>query len=148
MQKVLKSTQFEFRINTAFEEVIHSCSRMERKGQDGTWIGNEIIAAYTHLHRLGFAHAAEAWHNGKLSGGLYGIKMGNIFFGESMFSTMANASKFAFIQWVRALEQQGVKLIDCQVHTAHLESLGARMIPRKQFMKLLSVNILHHVVDP
>jgi leucyl/phenylalanyl-tRNA---protein transferase len=137
MKKVLSSNAFEFRVNTAFEDVIACCSAMPRRDQDGTWITDDIIAAYTELHRRGFAVSAEAWQDGKLVGGLYGIRMGNCFFGESMFSKISNASKFAFINWVRLLQQEGVAVIDCQVHTEHLESLGARMIPRASFMQLL-----------
>ena len=93
--------------------------------------------AYTELHRLGFAQSAEVWLNDELAGGLYGIRMGNFFFGESMFSRVSNASKFAFIKYIKGLEKRGVSLIDCQVYTEHLESLGARMIPRQEFIEYL-----------
>ncbi|MCW3123348.1 MAG: leucyl/phenylalanyl-tRNA--protein transferase, partial [Flavipsychrobacter sp.] len=138
MRQVIKHKEFEFRVNTAFEDVIHNCSAITRNGMDGTWITNEIVEAYTQLHQLGYAHSAEAWRDGALVGGLYGVKLGNIFFGESMFSKQSNASKFAFISWVEVLKSQGVRLIDCQVHTPHLESLGAEMIPREDFIKLLN----------
>jgi leucyl/phenylalanyl-tRNA--protein transferase len=141
MKRAIRQGRFEFRINSGFEQVIRSCSLAPRPGQDGTWITEEIINAYSQLHEMGYAHSAEAWSNGQLIGGLYGIRMGNIFFGESMFSKETNASKFAFIQYVRQLEQEGVALIDCQVYTPHLESLGAEMIPRKDFMQLLSANL-------
>jgi leucyl/phenylalanyl-tRNA--protein transferase len=137
MRQLLKKNEFELRVNTAFEEVIAHCRNAERKGQDGTWISDAIINSYTALHMLGYAHSAETWHNGKLVGGLYGIRMGNVFFGESMFSTESNASKFAFIKWVERLKDEGVVLIDCQVYTEHLESLGARMIPREAFLGYL-----------
>lgn len=141
MKKVLADGWFEFRVNTAFETVIRNCSTVSRKDQDGTWITDAILEAYTELHRMGYAWSAEAWQGGELVGGLYGIRMGDCFFGESMFSKVSNASKFAFINWVKTLEQEGVAIIDCQVHTSHLESLGARMIPRSAFMKLLSQHL-------
>jgi leucyl/phenylalanyl-tRNA--protein transferase len=141
MQQLLKKGHFEFRVDTAFEEVIHNCRNVSRKGMDGTWITEEVADGYTQLHRMGYAHSAEACHDGELVGGLYGVKLGNVFFGESMFSKESNASKFAFINWVEYLKKQGVALIDCQVHTAHLESLGAKMIPRAQFIKLLGTYI-------
>jgi leucyl/phenylalanyl-tRNA--protein transferase len=137
MQQLIKKKKFEFRVDTAFEEVIHNCRKIKRRGMDGTWISEEVAQAYTQLHHIGYAHSAEAWHEGKLVGGLYGVKLGKVFFGESMFSKESNASKFAFINWVLALKGQGIALIDCQVHTAHLESLGAKMIPRAKFIELL-----------
>ena len=141
MKQLMNKDYFEFRTDTVFEEVILNCSKAKRKGADGTWISDEIAEAYTRLHELGYAHSAEAWRNGTLVGGLYGVKLGNIFFGESMFSLESNASKFAFIRWVQLLQRQGVQLIDCQVHTPHLESLGAKMIPRKEFIEMLHENI-------
>lgn len=137
MKVLLKRNSFEFTINKAFAEVIGNCKTSPRKDQDGTWITEEVKAAYIRLHQLGHAHSAEAWHNGELVGGCYGIRMGRAFFGESMFSKMANASKYAFINYVEILQNQGVQLIDCQVYTPHLESLGARMIDREDFMQLL-----------
>lgn len=138
MQQLLRREAFEFSVNTSFESVIAQCRAVSRKGQDGTWITAEVQQAYTNLHRLGFAHSAECWQDGKLVGGLYGVKMGKVFFGESMFSQVSNASKYAFIRYVQQLQQEGVMLIDCQVYTAHLERLGARMIPRRQFLDVLS----------
>ncbi|MFY7901142.1 MAG: leucyl/phenylalanyl-tRNA--protein transferase [Chitinophagaceae bacterium] len=137
MQQVMKKKTFSFTTNQAFSNVIHECKQIERKDQDGTWIKEEVVNAYTHLHHLGFAISAEAWNNNELVGGLYGIKMGKVFFGESMFTKVSNASKFAFIQLVQQLQQEGIVLIDCQVYTEHLESLGARMIMRQQFIHLL-----------
>lgn len=134
MKQVLKKNTFEFKINTAFNEVITNCQQQNRKGQDGTWITEEVKNAYIQLHKQGYAHSAEAWQNGQLVGGLYGIKMGKTFFGESMFSYQSNASKFAFIKYVDSLQKEGVQLIDCQVHTNHLESLGAKMIDRGEFI--------------
>ena len=137
MKALIKKNVFEFRINTAFGEVIRHCKETKREGQDGTWINENVEAAYTTLHEMGFAHSAEAWKDGKLVGGLYGIRLGKVFFGESMFSRESNASKFAFIQYVELLRSEGVLLIDCQIHTEHLESLGAKMIMRQQFIQLL-----------
>jgi leucyl/phenylalanyl-tRNA--protein transferase len=137
MQQIIRKQSFEFRINTSFAAVINACKKQPREGQNGTWITREVEAAFTLLHQLGHAHSAEAWIDGELAGGLYGIRMGNVFFGESMFSKVSNASKFAFIEYVQQLKKEGVQLIDCQVYTSHLESLGAEMIPRKEFMEML-----------
>jgi leucyl/phenylalanyl-tRNA--protein transferase len=141
MRQVINKGVFEFRVDSAFEEVIYNCGNVERKGMDGTWISDDIMESYTGLHELGYAHSAEAWQDGALVGGLYGVRLGDIFFGESMFSHVSNASKFAFINWVELLREQGIRLIDCQVHTPHLESLGARMIPRDQFIGMLREHI-------
>ncbi|HNA00526.1 MAG TPA: leucyl/phenylalanyl-tRNA--protein transferase [Ferruginibacter sp.] len=140
MKRVLRSGPFGFTTNTAFAEVIRNCRTISRKDQDGTWISAEVQNAYIRLHELGYAHSAEAWNNNELVGGVYGVRLGNIFFGESMFSRQTNASKFALARYVEQLKQEGVVLIDCQVYTLHLESLGARMIPRKDFMRLLAEN--------
>ena len=137
MKSLLKKNAFEFTVNKAFREVINNCKTVPRKEQDGTWISHEVKEAYTQLHQLGYAHSAEVWQNGELVGGLYGIRMGNIFFGESMFSKVSNASKYAFINFVERLKTEGVRLIDCQVYTEHLESLGARMIDRERFISCL-----------
>ena len=137
MKQVIRRNAFEFRTDTAFSEVISNCKTVARKGQESTWITDEVRAAYTRLYGAGYAHSAEAWSDGRLVGGLYGVRMGQVFFGESMFSKASNASKFAFILYVRKLREEGVQLIDCQVYTEHLESLGARMIGRGQFVTLL-----------
>ena len=141
MKSLIRKGDFTFTINAAFEQVINSCKTVSRRGQDSTWISDDVKRAYAGLHSDGYAHSAEAWFDGKLVGGLYGIRMGNVFFGESMFSTVSNASKFAFISYVDVLQSQGVVLIDCQVYTQHLESLGARMIERKEFVELLKENL-------
>lgn len=138
MKQVLHSGRFRFTINKAFEQVITACSKIDRPGQWGTWITADMIKAYVRLHELGMASSAEAWHDGQLVGGLYGVRVGKVFCGESMFSTEANASKFAFINYVEDLRSKGVVLIDCQVHTPHLESLGARMISRKKYVDILT----------
>jgi len=137
MQTVLNNGTFRFTINRAFDEVVKNCKSITRKDQDGTWISPQVQEAYINLHQLGYAHSAEAWQNGKLVGGLYGVRLGKIFFGESMFSKMSNASKFAFINYVKQLQKEGVQLIDCQVYTDHLKSLGAEMINRIKFTELL-----------
>ncbi len=141
MRAVVKKQTYSFTINNCFNNVIKQCKTITREGQNGTWISEEVIDAYTNLHNLGYALSAETWENNKLVGGLYGVKMGNIFFGESMFSLSPNASKFAFIQLVQHLKNEGVKLIDCQVYTNHLESLGAKMIDRNDFMHLLEQHL-------
>ncbi|MFT3751261.1 MAG: leucyl/phenylalanyl-tRNA--protein transferase [Agriterribacter sp.] len=137
MQQLIKKEQFRFTINQNFKAVIYNCKNIPRNNQQGTWITNEVEKAYTTLHEKGFAHSAEAWLGDELVGGLYGIRLGKVFFGESMFSKASNASKFAFIRYVQQLRSEAVALIDCQVYTAHLESLGANMIPREKFMQLL-----------
>ncbi len=130
---LLKRNEFVFTTNSAFAQVIHHCKYTKRPGQEGTWITDQVQKAYCKLHELGYAHSAEVWKDGELVGGLYGIKLGNVFFGESMFSKVNNASRFAFIKYVQQLKEDGIKLIDCQVYTEYLESLGAEMIDRKDF---------------
>ena len=137
MKQVLQNGRFRFTINKAFSEVIHACKTVNRKDGFGTWINQDIVDAYTKMNALGYAMSAEAWCEGKLVGGLYGIKLGNVFFGESMFSTMSNASKFAFINMVHHLKKDGLLLIDCQQKTDHLMRLGAEMIPRNEFTQLI-----------
>lgn len=134
-------SDFSFSINKAFKEVINHCKEIKRPGQEGTWITDEVEIAYSKLHELGFAHSAEVWKDSKLVGGLYGIRLGNVFFGESMFSKVSNASRYAFTKYVQYLEEDGVKLIDCQIYTEYLESMGARMISRDAFTKFLTINI-------
>ncbi len=129
--------EFDFTVNKAFASVIHQCKKITRPGQDGTWITNEVEKAYIKMHELGYAHSAEVWKNHELVGGLYGIKLGKVFFGESMFSKVSNASRYAFITYVQQLKKEGIHLIDCQVYTEYLESMGARMIPGKTFTTLL-----------
>ncbi len=137
MRPVLNGQKFRFSINERFSEVMAQCRQARRPGQQGTWINDHIIDAYTKLHTLGVAWSAEAWAGDQLAGGLYGIRLGRVFFGESMFARVSNASKFAFIRWVQYLQQEGTALIDCQVYTDHLASLGARMIPRSSFIGYL-----------
>jgi leucyl/phenylalanyl-tRNA--protein transferase len=137
MQSLLNKRSFQFTTNKAFREVISNCKDVKRREQDGTWITDSVEKAYIELHELGFAHSAEVWQEGNLMGGLYGIKMGKVFFGESMFSLTSNASKYAFISFVEQLKLEGIEIIDCQIYTAHLESLGAKMIERASFLKTL-----------
>jgi leucyl/phenylalanyl-tRNA--protein transferase len=137
MRPIINQKKFEFRVNTNFREVIANCKTIQRDGQLGTWITNDIVASYTQLHEMGIAHCAESWQDGELVGGLYGIKMGNVFFGESMFSKQSNASKFAFTQYVQQLQSEGIELIDCQMETEYLGSLGASFITRDYFMSEL-----------
>jgi len=141
MQTVLNNGKFRFTINRAFTQVIQNCKTAPRKEQEGTWISPAVQNAYMQLHQLGHAHSAEAWLNGELVGGLYGVRLGKIFFGESMFSKVSNASKFAFIKYIQQLQKEQVMLIDCQVYTSHLESMGAAMIERKKFIELLDGNV-------
>ena len=140
MQTVLNNGKFRFTINRSFTQVMQHCKSTFRKQQEGTWISPAMQDAYTELHQLGHAHSAEAWLNGELVGGLYGIRVGKVFCGESMFSNVSNASKFAFIKYVQQLQKEGVVLIDCQVYTPHLASLGAKLIERKKFIALLQEN--------
>jgi leucyl/phenylalanyl-tRNA--protein transferase len=141
MKQLYKRHAFEFRTDTAFSEVITNCKTISRRGQESTWISEEVKAAYTRLHVAGYAHSAETYLEGQLVGGLYGVRLGKVFFGESMFSKSSNASKYAFIRYVQQLREEGVELIDCQVYTEHLESLGAKMIGRLEFLSLLETLI-------
>ncbi|MBL0272338.1 MAG: leucyl/phenylalanyl-tRNA--protein transferase [Chitinophagaceae bacterium] len=142
IKPLINRNEFSFTVNNAFAQVIHHCKKTKRPGQQGTWITDEVEKAYCQMHEQGFAHSAEVWKDGKLVGGLYGIRLGNVFFGESMFSHVSNASRFALIKYIQLLKTEGIKLIDCQVYTEYLESLGARMIDRKDFIELLSAYIV------
>jgi len=137
MEKVLKRKVFTVTLDQDFPGVITACSQIDRPGQGGTWITKDMIAAYTELHRLGRAHSAEAYLEGELAGGCYGLRLGNIFFGESMFCRKSNASKAAFLTLARLLFSDGVLFIDCQTHTRHLESLGGQEMGRKEYLLLL-----------
>lgn len=141
MRQIMSGTRFTLTRNRCFKEVMEACAEITRKGQEGTWITNSMKEAYLRLHELGFARSYEVWEDKELVGGLYGIDLGHVFCGESMFSKATNASKFAFIQLARDLEEKNYKLIDCQLYTKHLESLGAEEIPRKEFLKLLQNSI-------
>lgn len=138
MRPYLNGNKFQVSYDQAFREVMVNCQQIYRPGQQGTWITPEMLEAYCELHRLGFAHSVEVWKEEQLVGGLYGISLGKCFFGESMFSKASNASKTGFISLVKNLSSRGFELIDCQVHTPHLESLGAQHIPRDLFLSQLS----------
>lgn len=139
LKKTLKNKKFELRFNTTFREVITACSNTSRVEQPGTWITQDIIDAYCALHVAGYAISAEAWQNGELVGGCYGVKIGDMFYGESMFHLVTDASKVAFVSLVEYLKNQGVGMIDCQMKTKHLASFGAHEISRDDFIKQLSL---------
>jgi leucyl/phenylalanyl-tRNA--protein transferase len=135
--KVLRNTRYEVRFDTAFEQVMNACAA-PRRGQDGTWITDPMIAAYSRLHALGYAHSVETWMDGELAGGLYGMAIGGMFYGESMFMRRRDASKIALVHLTHQLEARGFGMIDCQMHTGHLASMGAREIPRPEFSQRLA----------
>ena len=139
MRKILNRNIFTITENKNFSEVIKNCSEINRKGQDGTWLSDELIDTFTTLHQYGIGKSVEVWQNDILVGGLYGLMIGNVFCGESMFSKVSNASKAGFIHFVEK-HKNTIELIDCQSHTSHLESLGARMIPKRDFLKILRKN--------
>jgi len=142
MRSYFNQGKYGWTIDRAFEAVISNCQSNPRKGQHfESWITDEMKAAYLELHRQGFAHSVEVWENGELVGGLYGVALGEVFFGESMFSKATNASKFGFISLVQVLQEKGFKLIDCQQETKYLQSLGAASIPREDFLTRLEQNI-------
>lgn len=138
IKKLLRKNIYQVTYNQRFEEVIRNCASIPRKDQDGTWIHPEMIATYTQLHQLGYAHSVEVWCENQLVGGLYGIKMGNIFCGESMFSRESNASQVGFITFLQ--QHPEIKLVDCQVYSEYLEKLGAEEIPRTQFLEIIKKN--------
>jgi len=141
MRQIMSGTRFTLTRNRCFKEVMEACAEITRKGQEGTWITNSMKEAYLRLHELGFARSYEVWEDKELVGGLYGIDLGHVFCGESMFSKVTNASKYAFINLAKDLEDRNYKFIDCQVYTKHLASLGAEEIPRKEFLKLMQNSI-------
>lgn len=137
LRQVIKRGVYSVTMDTAFEEVIRNCAVVRRNGDDGTWLTEEMIEAYIRLHKAGYAHSIESWHEGELAGGLYGIALGGAFFGESMFAKKSDASKVAFATLVQQLISWGFRIIDCQVTTPHLLSLGAKEISRSKFMEIL-----------
>jgi len=137
MRKIIRDDTFKVTFNTRFEEVIHHCKNSPRKDQEGTWLNDDLVRSMLQLHKKGIAKSVEVWQNNTLVGGLYGIDLGNIFCGESMFSLVSNASKVAFIALARKLETENYSIIDCQVYNNHLASLGAIEIPRYEFKKFL-----------
>lgn len=134
LARTLRNADYEMRLDTAFEEVIHACATAPRDGQAGTWITPEMETAYTELHRLGHAHSVETWVGGQLAGGLYGIAIGHAFFGESMFASARDASKIALAHLCAHLRRREFGIIDCQMETTHLATLGARPAPRSDFV--------------
>jgi leucyl/phenylalanyl-tRNA---protein transferase len=137
LARTIRQERFRVTSDAAFEQVIRRCAARARPGQRGTWITDDMIDAYIGLHGLGFAHSFEAWDGDDLAGGLYGVSLGAAFFGESMFADRTDASKVAFVRGVEWLRERGVRLVDCQVRTEHLVSLGAREVPRKEFLERL-----------
>lgn len=136
MKKILRDKVFTFTENKSFREVMENCRNAYRKDQDGTWISEELVESYTKLHEHGFAKSIEVWQGDELVGGFYGVQIGRVFCGESMFAKVSNASKAGFIQYILK-EKENIELIDCQVHSEHLESLGAKMISKKEYLKVL-----------
>jgi leucyl/phenylalanyl-tRNA---protein transferase len=146
LAKAIRNRPHEIRFDHAFPAVIDACAA-PREGATGTWITGPMRAAYERLHRLGYAHSVETWIDGGLAGGLYGVALGRVFFGESMFTRARDASKLALVALVERCRREGIELIDCQMHTQHLESLGARAIPRREFARLLQ-ELVHYPRTP
>jgi leucyl/phenylalanyl-tRNA--protein transferase len=140
MRPYFNQNKFKVTWDQNFEDVIKNCQKIDREDQPGTWITSKMLAAYIQLHKKGYAHSVEVWLENELVGGLYGISLGKVFFGESMFAKVSNASKFGFISLVNQLKKKGFLLIDCQQETKHLESLGANAIKRKDFIDILNDN--------
>ncbi len=141
LKRLIRQKRFHIGINTAFERVINLCASLRREKGEGTWLIPEMVQAYTELHHLGYAHCVETWEKGKLVGGLYGVSLGRVFFGESMFYKVSNASKVAFVSLVLFLRRAGYYMIDCQQVTSHLIRFGARPIPRRSFLLRLKESI-------
>jgi leucyl/phenylalanyl-tRNA---protein transferase len=137
LKRVIKQGMFQVTMDAAFEQVIRSCAQVRRKDDQGTWIVSDMVDAYCRLHASGYAHSVEAWRDGELAGGLYGVSLGRCFFGESMFTDVDNASKVAFVRLVDHLNSLSFDMIDCQVRTDHLVRFGAKMISRRFFLGLL-----------
>lgn len=140
LRRRIKRQEFEIRYDSAFDQVIEACSKAPREGQDGTWITEEMQDAYINLHKLGIAHSVECWQDDRLVGGLYGISLGQMFFGESMFHRVSDASKVAFYYLSELAKDLEFSIIDCQMHTDHLESMGAEEISRESYLQLVDNN--------
>ncbi len=138
LRRTLKKGIFEVTVDRAFREVIELCGEMRKEQGEGTWITPEMVEAYSRLHDMGYAHSVESWFDGTLAGGLYGVALGRIFFGESMFSRRSDASKVALVYLARVVERLGFAMIDCQTSTPHLKRMGAREIPRTEFLRILA----------
>jgi leucyl/phenylalanyl-tRNA--protein transferase len=148
LRRRLNKGDFELRFDTAFDEVMQACAGPRRQHPEGgTWINADMQAAYGRLHRLGFAHSAELWIDGALVGGLYGVALGRVFFGESMFSRVTDASKIVLISLAQRLQEWGFALLDCQVHSEHLATLGSVRVPRQEFLRLLADHSSEPVSD-
>jgi len=143
LRKAIRRRPYELKIDTAFGQVLEGCASVPRPGQSGTWLIPEMVDAYMKLHDLGFAHSIEAWEGDTLVGGLYGVSLGAAFFGESMFARAPDASKIAFVASVRQLDAWGITLIDCQVHTEHLERFGAHEVSRLEYLDMLHAALDH-----
>ncbi|HLK39449.1 MAG TPA: leucyl/phenylalanyl-tRNA--protein transferase [Polyangiaceae bacterium] len=141
LRRVIAKGTYEVRFDSAFEEVIRACKATPRPGQDGTWITDDMERAYVGLHRLGYAHSVEAWEGGELAGGLYGVSLGRMFFGESMFAHRANASKVALVSLAERIASWGFQFIDAQVATPHTLTMGAQDVPRAAFLELLRAEL-------
>jgi leucyl/phenylalanyl-tRNA--protein transferase len=141
LRRTLAKQTYEVRFDTVFERVIEACQSMARAGQDGTWITREMVAAYVELHRQGYAHSVEVWHAGELAGGLYGVSLGRLFFGESMFAIQPNASKVALVSLAARIARWGFRIIDSQVATPQTLALGAEEWPRERFLEVLATDI-------
>jgi leucyl/phenylalanyl-tRNA--protein transferase len=141
LRKAMRRGRYRLALDTAFEGVIAACARTPRPGQDGTWITRAMKAAYVRLHHLGYAHSAEAWRGDELVGGLYGVSLGGVFFGESMFAHAPDASKEAFVALVEHVRRRGIRLVDCQVHTDHLARFGAEEWPRARYLRALEAHL-------
>ena len=139
LRKAMRRKPYRITLDGAFAQVIEACAEIPRPGQDGTWITDDMKAAYADLHQQGHAHSVEAWQDDKLVGGVYGVSLGAAFFGESMFALATDASKIAFVSLVEQLQRWGIELVDCQVHTDHLESFGAELWPRAKFLEELKL---------
>ena len=146
LNKILTCAQFDFTVDKAFADVIRLCALVKRPRQDGTWIVPEMLQAYTDMHRAGYAHSIEVWENGKLVGGLYGIILGRIFFGESMFHLRPNASKAALVWWVHKLRSLDFMIIDCQQATEHMLRFGAQLMDRKEFIRILDAAVAQQTI--
>ena len=143
LRKRMRNAGLETRVDTAFPAVIRQCAEPRQSG-DGTWLTSDMIAAYTELHTLGLAHSVESWRDGELLGGLYGVRLGRVFFGESMFSRTADASKIALVRLIDEARARGIVVIDCQIASPHLQSLGSRSIPRADFIALIAQHCRPH----
>ena len=147
LKRVVREPRWEIRVDADFRAVMQACAHVPRQAQDGTWITPEVIAAYTALHRAGYAHSVETWCDGECVGGLYGVALGRMFFGESMFARTTDASKIALAALVAHLRGQGVEMIDCQQNTAHLASLGGREIARRAFLAHVRQAVAQPAID-